>query len=607
MILQALNEHYRLLLEEDAGVAPPGYSPAKVTHMLILSREGALLDMASIAVPQGRKSAPRVLMVPEQVKRTSGIAANILCDNASYVLGVDRDKQGKPRLAAEKNAAFKEKNLAFLRDIPGESAAAIGKFLQTWTPALEHPVVARDLEGLLAGSNIVFKIDGAPGYVHEDSRIRQAWTRSAAGADNSPVLGQCLVLGGRLPIARIHPAIKGVAGAQTSGASVVSFNADAFTSYGKAQSYNAPVSEEAAFAYGTALNYLTANAANRVRLADTTMVFWADKKGARKEEALLAWFLDPAAEAGNDGENRRLAPGTEQQAKAVWERIRLGLSVQGPDAEFDPEARCFLLGLAPNAARLSVRFWQVGRFGEVLAAIARHYTDMNIDGMERIGGMASPRRTLKALAAQEESKNIPPLLGGQLLKSILSGRMYPQTLYNAALTRCRTGGGHGGATTIRAAVIKAFLLRRYRIQNQPEEAMITVSLNEGNTSPAYLLGRLFSLLEKLQQEAMGKELNATIRDRYFGAASAAPGSVFPLLLRLARHHVAKADNLSAWPVGSYTDGKIQEVIGKLDIDRFPAHLSLEEQGQFILGYYQQRQANYRKNKTREEKEADKDE
>lgn len=593
MILQALNEHYQRLLDDaESGVAPPGYSPAKVTHAIVISPEGELIDILPLSIQQGKKAIPRQMLVPEQLKRTSGVSANILCDNVSYVLGIERDKQGAVRIAAGKFSDFKAKNHDFLKGIVGEAAASISKFLQKWTPNPTHHALARDLEGLLDGSNIVFKLDGKNGYVHEDDYIREAWDNGNDEADKS--VGQCLILGRELPIARIHPAIKGVLGAQTSGAAIVSFNADAFTSYGKTQSFNAPVSTQAAFAYATALNYLIASDTNRVRLADTTMVFWADKKGGRAEEAVLAWCLDPVDTDEKDEEGkRRISPAAARQAKTILERVKSGLPAGDPT--FEPDTRCYLLGLAPNAARLSVRFWQVSSFGDVLEKIVCHYNDMDIAGMERQGGMVSPWRTLKAIAVQEDSKNIPPLLGGQLLKAILSGQMYPQAMYNAALLRCRTGGDHGGVNTIRAGIVKAFLTRKYRINNQPEkEAQITVSLNESNTNTAYLLGRLFSLLEKVQRDALGSNINATIRDRYFGAASATPGAVFPLLLRLSRHHVSKSD------YGTRSDRKIQEVVNGLD--RFPAHLNMEEQGQFILGYYHQNQANYVKSEIQEVKE-----
>lgn len=588
MILQALDEQYQRLLEEpDSGVAPPGYSPAKVSHAIVLDRDGNVVDVWQLAEKQGARSIPRILMVPEQVKRTSGISANILCDNASYVLGIERSKQDEIVVAKDKFNNFREKNLELLADSPSTEQKALRKFLETWLPeqAMSHPILSPALEGIVSGSNLVFQLDGVPSFIHENTEIKNSWSNMLQENGNEE-RGQCLVTGEFEPIARVHPSIKGIVGAQTSGAAIVSYNADAFTSYGKSQSYNAPVSQKVAFAYSTALNYLIASKTNRVRLSDTTMVFWADKKGGQAEEKILAWCMDPVEPTEETGdETRRIDPVAARQAKTVLERVRAGLPTGDPN--FDPNTRCYLLGLAPNAARISVRFWQVSNFGELLRQISQHYEDMQITGLEHLGGIVSPWRALKALAVQEDSKNIPPLLGGQFMKCILSGQMYPQTLFNLALNRCRTGGEHGGVNTIRASIIKGFLKRKYRLQGQKqEEEMVSVSLNEKNPNAAYQLGRLFSLLEKVQRDAMGTQINATIRDRYFGAASATPGSVFPLLMRLSRHHISKSN------YGSIMDKKIQDVVNQLDA--FPAHLNLEEQGQFILGYYHQNQANYQK-------------
>lgn len=589
MILQALHEHYQRLVEDpETGIAPPGYSPAKVSHALVIGINGQIIDVLNLGTVQGKKYSPRILLVPEQVKRTSGVSANILCDSPAYVMGIELSKQGEPVLAQAKYADFKKKNQLFLEDVSGMEAKAVHDFLQAWNPekAIGDADIMSKLKEAIGGSNIVFKIDGVSSYIHEAEPICTKWDHRNEDEEGG-IVGQCLITGEVAPIARLHPMVKGVIGAQTSGAAVVSFNADSFTSYRKEQSFNSPVSEQAAFAYGTALNYLIANEANRVRLADTTMVFWADKKGGKKEEAILAWSLNPfEAEEGGENDMRRVDPMTARQAKTILERAKKGLTVG--DDTLDEGTRCYLLGLAPNAARLSVRFWQVSNFGDIIRRIAQHYADMDISGMARVGGLVSPWRMLKALAVQEESKNIPPLLEGQFLKSILSGQMYPQAIYNLALLRCRSGGDHGGATTIRAAVIKAFLIRKYRITKQPDkEAIITMGLNEENKSTGYLLGRLFSILEKAQKDALGNNINATIRDRYFGAASATPGAVFPLLLRLSRHHISKAE------YGSRSDRKIQEVINQLSA--FPSHLNMEEQGMFILGYYHQNQANYAKN------------
>lgn len=594
MILQALAEQYeRLLADPESGVAPPGYSPAKVSHALVLNAEGELVDVLPLGTNQGKKVLPQIILVPEQEKRASGISANLLCDNSGYVLGIKKNKQGELVAAAAKFNAFQERNKSLLKEVKSPSAKAVVAFLQGWRgdEHLNQPEYQAWLEAVTNGSNLVFKIDGQRGYVHEEAEVRAAWAKSRQNGEKG-VVGQCLLTGERLPIARIHPSIKGVIGAQTSGAAIVSFNIDSFISYGKTQSYNAPVGETTAFAYATALNYLTASARNRVRLADTTMVFWADKAQGKREESLLSWWLEPVDDDAEQSDARQLAPEVVAQAKTVLARVKQGLPAG--ESGFSCETRCCLLGLAPNAARLSVRFWQVNSFGEVLKRIGQHYLDLEIAGLERYGTAIAPWRILKELAVQRDSKNIPPLLGGQLMQSILSGQAYPQTLYAAALGRCRTGGDHGGVTAIRAAVIKACLVRKYRIQKQfQKEAWITVSLDAKNTMPAYLLGRLFSVLEKAQKDALGGGINATIRDRYFGAASATPGAVFPLLLRLSRHHLNKAQ------YGMHLDRKIQGILGLLDANPFPAHLNMEAQGLFILGYYHQNQANYEKSETQE--------
>lgn len=586
--MQALNEHYHRLLDNpESGVAPPGYSPVKVSHALVLDLDGQLVDILVLADTQGKKSIAKVLLVPEQVKRTSGIAANILCDTAAYVLGIEKNKLGAFIVSKDKFNDFKVKNESFLSDVNSEEARIVIGFLQKWDcdNTLTNRILLSRLEELVNGSNVVFKIDGKIGYVHEESKIREAWNNKLQNIDEKIEEQQCLVTGKMLSIARIHPSIKGVIGSQTSGASIVSFNVDSFISYGKSQSYNAPVSKDAAFAYATALNYLIASDTNRVRLADTTMVFWADKKDGKLEESMLSWWLDPVEMEDDKEIKRRIAPEAARQAKTVLERLKKGLPLG--DAEFAPDIRCYMLGLAPNAARLSIRFWQVSSFGDVLTKITQHYKDIEIINLNRFGEFVPPWRILKDLAVQGDSKNIPPLLGGQFLKAVLSGKVYPQSIYNAAISRCRTGGEHGGVTAIRASVVKAVLARKYRIQhNTTKEGLITVGLNENNTNAAYLLGRLFSLLEKAQKDALGSNINATIRDRYFGAASATPGSVFPLLLRLSRHHISKSE------YGNLLDRKIQEVVNGLVA--FPAHLNMEEQGLFILGYYHQSQANYEK-------------
>jgi len=247
------------------------------------------------------------------------------------------------------------------------------------------------------------------------------------------------------------------------------------------------------------------------------------------------------------------------------------------------------LGLAPNASRLSIRFWHVDQYGNFLNRIILHYKDLELIRNERYDPEFIPiSRILKETAPLGDTKRIPPLLGGVLMRAILTGLPYPQALYNAILSRIRADQK---VNYIRAAIIKAILNRHYRYYQKDNEVIIKMSLDEQSTNVAYRLGRLFALLEKAQEDA-NPGLNATIKDRYFGAASASPASVFPILLRLAQHHIAKAE------YGRLVERRIQEVLSL--VNRFPNYLNLEDQGLFVLGYYHQRQALFTK-KEKEEK------
>lgn len=578
MILQALNEHYQRLLEEpDSGVAPPGYSLAEISFVLVVSKEGVLQDLYPVETET---------LVPEHKKR-QGVnpPPYFLCDKVLYSLGIGKDQaEGVKRFSQ-----YRDYNIGILEKTATPEGRAVINFLQSWDPEKWKDAVCvaqfADIYNKPKTLNVVYQIDGVPGYVHQSQGIVDLWNEENSIEDASAIWGQCLVSGEHCIVAKTHDiGISGIG--EKANAALVSFNCDAFESYGKKQSYNAPVGKTVSIAYSKALNYLVASKTNRVRLADTTMVFWADKKGGQVEEKILAWCLDPIEPSEDETEDatRRIDPIAARQAKTILERVRAGLPTG--DQNFDPDTRCYLLGLAPNSARLSVRFWEVSNFGELLQRIAQHYKDMEIIGLNNCDSSISPKRSLEYLAMQEDAKKIPPLLDGQYLKTILSGQMYPWMIYNLALCRCRTGGEHGGVKPIRAAIIKSFLKRQYRQSGKmQEEELISVSLNEHNSNPAYQLGRLFSLLEKLQKDAQGTQ-NASIRERYFGAASATPRMVFPLLMRLSRHHIAKAE------YGEFMDQKIQNVVSQLD--SFPSNLSLEEQGHFILGYYHQNQANYQK-------------
>lgn len=582
MIIQSLQEYYeRLSQDPQSGVAPVGYSKAKVAFAFNLSGSGELLDIFPLYEMKGKKKISRDMLVPEQVKRSSGVNSNYLCDNSSYVLGID-DK-GNEQRTKDCFITFKELHNKILTGVADEGAKAVLAFLNSREPGqISEKAIQDNLEHLLEGGNIVFKLDGQAGYIHERSSIKKAWENYQETSKADAYIAQCLVSGEKGPIALLHPSIKGVIGAQSSGASIVSFNDDAYVSYGKKQSYNAPVSTSVTFAYTTALNYLLSNPKYRIRIGDATTIFWAERE---LEENLIAAFFDPPDEP-EEQEGMQIDYASVQKIRDILMQLREGK--KPVNAGIDEKTHFCILGLAPNAARISIRYYYQGEFGTLMRNIGLHYADMSIVLPKDYHPLFPPVwRILKETAARGKTENIPPILGGALMRAILSGGVYPQSLYTAMISRIRADHT---INPIRAGVIKACILRQARIYGQKEkEGTISMGLNEENSNSGYLLGRLFALLERAQEKASGGSLNATIRDRYFGAASATPAAVFPILLRLAQHHLSKDE------YGYVIDKKIREVLNLLDGDSgFPRHLNLNDQGFFMLGYYQQKQAFYTK-------------
>ncbi|HHV62959.1 MAG TPA: type I-C CRISPR-associated protein Cas8c/Csd1 [Firmicutes bacterium] len=607
MLINSLYQYYRLLASSPNPEVPlRGYSTANVSFAFNLSESGELLDVIPLAEYKGKRAIPVKMQVPEQEKRSSGIVSNFLCDNSTYILGVDnKGAKSNPDRLSQTFQASKDLHSFVLGQVDDPGARAVCNFFESWVPqrAAEHPALKDCLEDVSSGGNIVFRLDGQPGYIHDRPAVKAAWMRYKIGR-TSEVTGQCLVTGEVAPIARLHPSIKGVRGAQSSGASLVSFNLDAFTSYGKTQSYNAPVSEEVVFGYTTALNYLLSNDRQKVQLdPGTTVVFWSGSRANGPEEDLMAGLLFPSEDGNQEQGNssaRTVLPDREttQLVRDILHRVRNGQPISVDPAKLDLESQFYILGLSPNASRLSVRFWYVDTFGRLLDRIASHYADLAIvrpSSSDEPEFIPVPRLLLET-APLGDRERIPPLLGGSMMRSILSGSPYPRGLYTAIISRIRADHK---VNYVRAAILKASLIRGNRLRGRTvdqaardmdTEVNITVGLDEQNTNTAYRLGRLFAILEKAQQEAT-PGLNATIRDRYFGAASATPGAVFPQLLRLAQHHVSKAE------YGGLLDKQIEKVL--YGLDNFPSHLNLTEQGLFMLGYYHQRQAFYQKDEKKE--------
>ncbi len=601
MILHALNRYYEILSSDpDSEIAPPGYSSVGVSFALNLSAQGDLLDVFPLfqQVQMGKKTVekPRRMIVPEQVKKTSGISSNFMCENSAYILGIT-DK-GEVDFGIKRFEAFRALHQELLQKADSETAHTVLAFLGNYNPAIgrEHPAIKPNLETLLLGGNLVFMHNGK--FVHDDPIIKQTWEAYKAGKD--AVMGQCLVTGEFAPIARLHPSLKGIRDANPTGASLVGFNARAYESYNHEQGQNSPVSEKATFAYTTALNYLlsSANPNKKLTIGDTTVVYWAESEKKGFAEAFEGIFEPQVVEepiADNQDGRKKAEKGLKEVAQKVRRVQRLDLDALLEGLK-DENPRFYVLGLAPNAARISVRFFLTDPFQKIVNRLMQHYRDLEIvQQYDNQPDYITVGHILEeTVSKKSKDKDASPLMAGAVMRSILTGAPYPAALYYALINRIRADIDDdqkriSKINYVRAAVIKAFLTRKYRNQDQYQEVLV-MSLNEQATTPAYVLGRLFAVLEKAQQEAIG-DVNASIKDRYFTSACASPASVFPVLLRLSQHHIAKAE------YGRHLDGRVQDILGLLDIQKnpIPSRLTLDEQGIFVLGYYHQRAAFYVKN------------
>lgn len=569
MILHALSDYYdRLKDNSETDIPLLGFGRQKIHFVLVINRSGELFQTKDIRETLNKKQVPKQLTVPEGVKRASNIAPNFMWDNTSYVLGAGN--KGNNKRILQCFSAFKELHHIIGNNLDDDGMVAVLSFLDSWNPE-DAPNLSHWNE--MAGMNFVFQFDGDLQYMHERPKIQRAWLKYYK-EKSSDKFATCLVSGKQAPISRLHPKIKGVRGAQTSGAAIISFNLEAFLSYNKKQNFNAPVSEDIAFAYTTALNHLLRfESRQKVRIGDAATVFWTERESPI--EGFMGMIFDPQDDAGDIIDIR-----------LFLEAVRDG---NMPSEIGDPDIKFYILGLSPNASRLSVRFWHVSTVGDISAKIGQHFKDLSIiknyDSDPEFPGMW---QLLRETAVLRKSDNISPALAGSIMRSILTGTAYPQSLLTAVINRIRADQT---VNYLRAALIKACLVRKYRITNKSME--VTMALNKESTNIAYLLGRLFAALEKAQKDAI-PGANTTIKDRFYGSASATPRIVFPQLLRLAQHHIQKAEH------GRITDKMIEEIMQ--GIKEFPAHLSLDDQGLFSIGYYHQRKAFYTKTAEKKEEE-----
>lgn len=569
MILQALTRLFEDLVRQGK-LSAPGWSEAKISYALCLDENGALVAVMPTQHEEqvGKKTVlrPNLIQLPSPVVKASAIRSNFLWDNSGYLLGVD--EKGKPARSEACFEACRELHHKLLDGVDSSAAKAILRYFDSWIPAgaAMHPALSDSLSDILKGGNLTFQVSGV--FVREDPAIQAAWTAHYSREEGARQ--QCLVTGKPDVPAAVHLTIKGVYGAQSSGAAMVSFNAPAFCSYGKEQSLNAPVGKYAAFAYTSALNYLLADKPNVHRIGDTTVVCWAEGADTQYTDFADFSLFGDAPPAG----------WTEDDLHDAVKKLSQGLPCK--ELALDPDRAFYILGLAPNAARLSVRFFYRDSFGKLIRNVSSHYGRLEIVGSSF--KMMPLWALLRETANQNTTDKAPsPVMAGATARAIFTGTRYPASLLEATMLRIRA---EREITPGRAAILKAYYLKNSHEQCPKE--VLTVSLNENSTNIPYTLGRLFAVYEEVQERA-NPGINATIRDKYFNSASATPAVIFPILDNLSMKHLRKLDTGSRI-VKENQIGKLKNVLG----ESYPTRLSLPEQGSFNLGYYHQKQFRYTK-------------
>lgn len=553
MILQALKEYYdRKAADPDSGIAPLGWERKEIPYLIVLREDGSLVRVEDTQELVGKKKRAKTFLVPQAVKRSSGVASNLLWDNVEYATGIVC--KGKPDRVAAQHEAF-VKRLGELGPCP--AVEPVRKFLSRADFRDALAACPEWKEAADGCAFVSFKIAGNSQPVFRAPDVVERV--DAAGASGTAGGGSfCPVSGRTDTVSKLHPAIKGVAGTNTTGGNIVSFNFPAACSFGKSQGENARIGERAAFEYTTALNTLLGkDSKQKMQVGDATTVFWSSKPTSLEDD-MADIFGEPAKDDPDKG------------VDAV-ERLLASVKT-GAFAHDEETTRFYVLGLAPNAARIAVRFWHEGTVAEMERRFADWFENLLIDHGPKDKEHLSLWRLLCSIAPLGKSENVPPNLAGAVMRSILEGTAYPATLLSSAIVRIKA---ERDVTYPRAKLIKAFINH-----NLNPERKLTVSLDKENPSAGYRLGRLFAVLERIQQAA-NPGINATIRDKFYASASATPAAVFGNLMRLKNHHLAKL------PKTAFFEDLIGEILS--GIAEFPAHLPLDEQGMFAIGYYHQRQ------------------
>jgi len=565
MILQALYEYYKRKPEIHA---PIGYELEELDFIVVINKDGELVDL------QNKRENKRghQYFIPKAVVRSGKkILPNLLWDNFEYTTGLSKDSK-RSKKAQEYNKAFIDK----LNSLPMlvKEDEAIKSILNFYASDFQeqlkdHPNFE---ECLKINGWMTFQIDGDIVIIPSREVIRkyQAEEFLSGKFDEDELknvrVGVCLITGNKTIIKRLHTELR-LAGSDKNVKIVAIQENQGYDSYNKERGYNSPVSIEAEANYSAALKHLLNSKSNKINIADTTILFWAEKKSEENDpELILPWVIAFQKSDADD---------PDKGVRIIESFINSIFTGKKP---IDKTNHFYVLGLSPNAARISVRFWKAPSVEEFGKNIKQHFEDFEIVHGVKDAKYLSLYQILSATALGYEMKNVPPNLAGAVIESIIDGTPYPTSLLYQCIRRIRA---EQNVNRTRAAILKAYLNRFNKI-HKPNQKEITMGLDPTNTISSYLVGRLFAVLEKIQEEA-NPGINATIKDRFYGAASSTPITVYPRLLSLKNSHIKKLN------VGRkiYFEKLLSEIIS--DIKCFPANLSLNEQANFALGYYHQRQ------------------
>lgn len=585
MILQALYEYYqRKAQDPDSNIAPQGLEWKGIPFLIVIDKDGNFIKLEETNEGSGKEKRAKRFLVRKGVIRPgtkSWQIVNVFWDHFGYVMAHPKDDTSKSIDAAKKQQSSLINDInSWCKKFPeNEQFTAVQKFYQqeiNYSKVLADPLWSECIKK--PGTNLSFRLVGETYIVAEHPDLHVNDSDNESVLDECTLKSICLITGEKAPVAVIHTTTP-ILGSNST-AKIVGFQINSgYDSYYKNQGLNAPVSVKAEDAYSTALNVLLGkDSKNKYIIGDTTVVFWAEKKSIFED--CFPYFFDSPPKDDSDANIREI--------RSFLNSVHTGI------LKTDNHNKFYVLGLSPNVARISVRFWKPGTIAEFSDNIMQHFHDLEMvkwgsDDREYF----SLFNLLTPISYQDDIKKLPPNIVGSVMQSIINGTLYPTTLQMQCLCRIKADRK---ISFIRAAILKAYLNRKNRIINHLKEREITMALDLENKNQGYLCGRLFAVLEKIQEDAQPR-IKSKIKDRFYGAASVTPITVFSRLLSLSNHHLGKLEpGIKVW-----YEIQIQEIVDGISSNGMPAHLSLDDQSRFAIGYYQQRKDLFTSKKNSETK------